>query len=157
MQADTMRELRPWKRVDLQDVVQELDELESAGANLHHGRGLLHRIEIVAHKVDAATLWRHYIIETGEVACEQGLGGRAVGVEAVICHRLSAAGLVARVDDLMAEALQKFEGRDPHFREEGVDETGYEQANAHLAPLQSNFDRHRRCPARQDRGTAACP
>jgi hypothetical protein len=137
--------------------VQKLDEFEGAGANLRHGRGLLDRIEIVAHKVDAATLWRHHIIEAGEVAREQGLGGGAVGVEAVICHRLSATCLVARVDDLMAEALQKFEGRDPNFREEGVDETGDEQANAHVAPLQRNFDRHRRRPARQDRGTAACP
>lgn len=35
----------------------------------------------------------------------------------------------------MAEALQKFERRDPNFREEGVDETGDEETNAHVAPL----------------------
>jgi hypothetical protein len=64
---------------------------------------LVHRIaEIVAHMVDAAALWRHYVIEAGEVA------HGAIGVEAVIRHRLPAAGLVARVSDLMAEALWQF-------------------------------------------------
>src|SRR5271155_5593027 len=135
-----MRKSRPWERFDLQDIAQELNELKGASANLLDLLGLLDSVEIAAHVMDAATLWRHHVVEAGEVAREQGLGGAAIGVEAVICHRLSATGLVARVDDLMTEALQKFEGRDPNFREEGVDETGDEQADAHAAPLRSNFD-----------------
>src|SRR5271166_1422464 len=132
-----MRKPRPWERVDLQDIVQELDELEGAGANLRDLFRLLDGVEVAAHMVDAATLWRHHVIEAGEVAREQGLGGGGIAVEAVIGHRLPAAGLVARIYDLMAEALQKFEGRDPNFREEGVDETGYEEANAHLEPIRT--------------------
>jgi hypothetical protein len=74
--------------------------------------------------VDAAALGRDDVVETAEVAHEQCLGVGRLVIEAVIGHRLSAAGLVARVDDVMAEALQKLEGRYPNFRKEGVDETG---------------------------------
>src|SRR5271170_4732683 len=104
-----MRKSRPWERFDLQDIAQELNELKGASANLLDLLGLLDSVEIAAHVMDAATLWRYHVVEAGEVAREQGLGGAAIGVEAVICHRLSATGLVARVDDLMTEALQKFE------------------------------------------------
>ena len=120
------------ERRSLLDVVQELDQFVGTCANLRHGRGLLDRIEIVAHKVDAATLWRHHAIEVREIAHEQGFRVGSLGIEAGIGHRLPAAGLVAGVDDFMAEALQEFEGRDPNFREEGVDETGDEEADAHL-------------------------
>jgi hypothetical protein len=34
----------------------------------------------------------------------------------------------------VAEPLQKFEGRDPNFWEESVDETGDEEPNAHSVP-----------------------
>jgi hypothetical protein len=114
VEPDAVRELRPWKGVRLLDVVQELDQFVGTRANLRHGRGLFDRIEIVAHKVDAATLWRHHAIEVREIAHEQGFRGGGLGIEAGIGHRLPAAGLVARVDDFMAEALQEFEGRDPN-------------------------------------------
>jgi hypothetical protein len=131
VEPDAVREPRPWKRVDLEDIVQELDELQGAGAHLLDLFGLLDGVETVAYKVDAATLGRHDVIEAGEVAHEQRFRGGGLGVEAGIGHRLPAAGLVARLDDLAAKPLQR---RDPNFREEGVDETGDEQADAHVAP-----------------------
>jgi hypothetical protein len=136
MQPDAMRKLRPWERLNLLDIVQEFDKLEGTRANLLDLFGLVDSVKIAAHVMDAATLGRHYVIEAGEVAHKEGLGGGGFGVEAAISHWLSAARLVARVDDLMPEALQKFESRDPNFREEGVDETGDEEAYAHRpAPL----------------------
>jgi hypothetical protein len=139
VEADAVRELRPGKGVRLLDVVQELDQFVGSRANLRHSRGLLDRIEIVTHVVDAATLRRHHVIEPGEVAHEESLGVGGLGIEAVIGHRLPAAGLVARVNDHMAEAFQKFEGRDPNFREEGVDETGDEEPDARHSLLRSCF------------------
>ena len=64
----------PGKRIDLQDVVQELDQLVGAGANLLDRVGLLDGVEIVAHVVDAAAGGRHDVIEAGEIAHEQRLG-----------------------------------------------------------------------------------
>jgi hypothetical protein len=54
----------------------------------------------------------------------------------------------------MAEALQKFESRDPDFRKEGVDETGDEQADAHVAPLLNDFPLCEHCE-QEDRGVFA--
>src|SRR5215472_14942227 len=132
-----MREPGPGKRVDLLNVVQEFDELERALPYLLHLRCLLDRIEIVAHVMDAAPRRRHDIIETAEIADEQCLGIGALGVEAAIGHRLSAARLVARVYDLMAEALQQLEGRDANFRKEGIDEARDEKRNSHHSLLGS--------------------
>jgi hypothetical protein len=70
VEPDAVRELGPRKRVDFLDVVQELDQFVSSRANLRHRRGVLDRIEIVAHMVDAAALRRHHVVEPGEVAHE---------------------------------------------------------------------------------------
>jgi hypothetical protein len=70
MEPDAVRELGPRKRVDSLDIVQKLDELVGSRTNLLHLIGLFHRVEIVAHMVDTASLWRHHIIEAGEVAHE---------------------------------------------------------------------------------------
>src|SRR5262249_17994709 len=109
---------------------------------LLHVRYLLDRIEIVAHVMDAAPRGRYDVIETAEVADEQCLGIGALGVEPAIGHRLPAAGLVARVYDLMAEALQKLEGRDANFRKEGIDEARDEKPNAHHSLLGSRLSAH---------------
>lgn len=58
-----------------------------------------------------------------------------IPVESGIGHRLSAAGLAARVDDLVAESLQQLEGRDPDFRIEGVDIARDEKSDAHVLLL----------------------
>ena len=55
VEPDAMREPRPRESFDLQDIVQELDELQGAGANLLDLVGLLDGVEIIAYKVDAAT------------------------------------------------------------------------------------------------------
>ena len=117
VQPDPMRKPGPGKRIDLQDVVQELDELVGARADLLHLGGLLDGVEIVAHVVDAAAGRRHDVIEAGEVAHEQRLGVGAFGIEPAVRHRLSAAGLIARIDDLVAEPLQQLERRDADLRE----------------------------------------
>jgi hypothetical protein len=106
VQSDAMREPGPRKPIDLEDVVQEFDELESASPHFPHLSGLVDGVEIVAHVMDAAARGRHDLIEAGEVAHEQRLGVGGFGIEPAIGHRLSATGLVARVDDLVAEALQ---------------------------------------------------
>jgi len=115
-----MRKTRPWKRVDLQDVVQELDDLVGARPHLLHLGGLLDRVEIVPHVMDAASGRRDDIVEAREIAHEQRLCISAFGVKPAIGHRLRAAGLVARVHDLVAEALQQLQGRDTDFRKEGI-------------------------------------
>jgi hypothetical protein len=56
------------------DVVQELDELERARANLSHLFGLFDRIEIARHVVDAAAPWRDDIIEAREITHAESLG-----------------------------------------------------------------------------------
>ena len=48
VQSDLMREPGPGKRLDLQDVVQELDQLEGSRANLLDRVGLLDGVEIVS-------------------------------------------------------------------------------------------------------------
>src|SRR5262249_11986515 len=108
------------------DVVQELDQLEGARPHLLDRRRLLDRVEIVANVVDAAAGGAHDVVESREVADEEGFGGRAVGVEAAVGHGLSAAGLVTRVDDLVSEALEQLERRDADLGIEGIDEAGDE-------------------------------
>ena len=97
--------------------------------NLLHLGGLLDRIEIVTHVMNAAPGRPDDVIEAGEIAHEQSLGFGAVSVEAAVRHRLSATGLVAWVDDLVAEALQQLEGRDADLRKEGVDVAGDEESD----------------------------
>jgi hypothetical protein len=101
-----MRKPGPRKRVDLQDIVQELDDFVGARPHLLHCGGLLDRVEIIAHVVDAAAGGRDDIIEAREIAHEQRLSVGAFGVEPAIGHRLAAACLIVRVHDLMAEPLQ---------------------------------------------------
>jgi hypothetical protein len=134
VQADAVRKAGPGKRLDLLNVVQELDELVTARANLLHLGGLLDRIEIVAHVMDAAAGWRDDVIEAREIAHEQGLGIGAVGIEPAVGHRLSATGLVAWVHDLVAETLEQLEGRNADLRKEGIDVAGNEEPDAHLSP-----------------------
>src|SRR5215831_17176689 len=136
VESDAVRELRPRKGVDLLDVVQELDQLKGARPYFLHFRRLLDRIEIVAHMVGTAALRRDDIIEAREITHEESLCVRGLGIEPVIGHRLSATGLVARVYDVMAEALQELEGCNANYREEGIDEAGDEKTNAHPSLLQ---------------------
>jgi hypothetical protein len=56
---------------------------------------------------------------------------RASLVAAAVGHRLAAAGLVERVVDLAAEALEQLERGDADLREEGVDVAGNEQGHFH--------------------------
>lgn len=86
--------------------MQEFHQLESARAYFLHFGGLLDRVEIIAHMVDAAAGGGHDIIEAGEIAHEQCLGIGGLSIEPAIGHRLSAAGLIAWVDDIVAEPLQ---------------------------------------------------
>jgi hypothetical protein len=52
----------------------EFYKLIDAGPHLLDLDGLLDRVEIVAHVVDAAARGRHGVIEAGEIADEQSLG-----------------------------------------------------------------------------------
>src|SRR5208282_6744027 len=113
-----VRKPRPGKPLGLLNVMQELDQLESSCPYFLHLRTLFDGIEIVAHVVDTAAGGRDDVIESGEVAHEEGFGRGAVRVEAAVGHRLSAAGLVAWVHDLVVEPLEKLEGRDAHLRKE---------------------------------------
>jgi hypothetical protein len=63
-----MREPRPGKCRDFQNVMQELDKLKSARADLLHVCGLLDGIEIVADVMDAAARGSDNVIKVGEIA-----------------------------------------------------------------------------------------
>ena len=115
--------------------MQELDDLIGASANFLDLGRLLDRIEIGAHVVHAAAGRRDDIIEPGEIAHEQRFGGGAIGVEPAVGHRLSAAGLIARILDLVAEPLQELERGDADFRKEGVDIARDEKTYAHAITL----------------------
>lgn len=54
VQSDPMRKSGPGKSVDLLDVMQEFDQLEGPRADLPDLVGLLYRVKIVPHVVDAA-------------------------------------------------------------------------------------------------------
>ena len=56
--------------------------------------------------------------------------GRIV-LAAAVGHRLAAAGLVERIDDLDAEALEQLQRGNADLREEGVDVAGNEQSYPH--------------------------
>ena len=133
VQSDAVRKPRPRKRLDLLDVVQELDDFEGARPDVLDVRRLLDGVEIISDVVDAASRRRDDGVEAGKVAHEEGFRRGAVRIEAAIRHRLAAACLVAWVDDLMAEALQELERRDADFGKEGVDIAGDEKPNAHAA------------------------
>src|SRR5271170_794236 len=126
-----MRKPGPGKRLYLLDVVEKFHELESARANLFHLRGLFDGVEVIAHMMNATTGWRDDIVEAGKISDEQRFGVGALRVEPGIRHRLPAAGLVAWVHDLVAEALKQLEGRNADLRQEGVDETWDEKTDAH--------------------------
>src|SRR3954469_1414776 len=142
MQSDAMAEAGPWKSVDLQFVVQ----LEGAASDFLDRVGLLDRIEIVAHMVDAAARRRDDIVEAGEVAHKQGLSVGAIGIETGIGHRLGAAALIPRIGDVQAEPLQQLEGRDADLGREGVDEAGNEKSDAHGMLLSSGLMSGKSCP-----------
>jgi hypothetical protein len=103
-----MREASPWKSIGLLNIVQELDKLESAGANPFNLLGLLDGIEIDPYVMDATARRRDDVVKASEVTHEQRLSSGTVGVEAAVGHWQPAAGLIAWIDDLVPEALQKF-------------------------------------------------
>jgi hypothetical protein len=135
VQADPMRETGPGKSIYLQDVVQELDHLIGAGANLLHVRGLLDGVEIVPHMMDAAAGRRHDIVEAGEVAHEQRLGAGRFRVEPAVRHRLAAAGLIVRVRDVVAKPLQELKRRDSNLRKKCVDVARDKKSDTHASLL----------------------
>src|SRR5262245_4442460 len=113
-----MREPRPRERLCFFDIVQALDELVSQRTAIPHLASVLDGVEMIADMMDAAAGRPNHIIEPGEIAHEERLGRRTIGIEPAIGHRLPTAGLVARIDDLMAEALEELKGRDADFGKE---------------------------------------
>ena len=134
VQSNPMRELGPRKRIRLLDIVQELDHLEGAGANLLDLQRLFDRIQIGAHVMDATAGGCNDVIEAGKVADEERFRVGALGVEPAVRHRLPATGLVTGIDDLMTEPLQKLECCYAYFGEEGIDVARDEQPDPHLPP-----------------------
>src|SRR5208337_5161151 len=129
-----MRESGPRERIDLQDVVQELDQFIGAGADLLDSVGLRDGVEIAPHMVDTAAGRRHDIVETGEVAHEQRLRVGRFRVEPAVCHRLAATCLIVWVRDVVAESFQELERRDADLRKKRVDVAWDEKPDAHASP-----------------------
>ena len=73
VQTDPMREASPWKSIGLLNIVQELDKLESAGANPFNLLGLLDGIEIDPYVMDATARRRDDVVTAREVTHEQHL------------------------------------------------------------------------------------
>ena len=113
-----------------------------------HGGSLLDRSHLVAHVVRAASRRRDDLAVAGEVAREQRLGVACVAVAAAVGHRLAAAGLVERVVDVAAEALEELERGDSHLGKEGIDVARYEQGHLHGSTPAVNPARDRRRDAR---------
>ena len=119
VQADPMWKFGPGKGIDFLDVVQKFDQFEGSRTDFLDLVGLLDGVEIVSYIVDATAGRCDDVIEAGEVAHEQRLSGGGFVVEPAIYHRLAAAGLVARVVDVVAEPLEQFDlgsrSRDTRF------------------------------------------
>ena len=107
VQPDAMGKPRPRKGLRFLDVVEKLDKLIGARADVLDLRRLFDRVELVADMVDAATRRRNDIVEAAEVAHEERFGGSAIGVKSAICHGLPTTGLIPGIDDLVPEALQQ--------------------------------------------------
>jgi hypothetical protein len=129
-----MRESGPGERIDLQDVVQELDQLVGSRADHLHDVGPLDGVEIVSHMVDAAAGRRHDVVEAGEVAHKQRLGVGRFRVKPAVRHRLAAACLIVRVLDVVAKPLQELKRRDSNLGEKCVDVAGDKKADPHASP-----------------------
>src|ERR1700735_1387254 len=106
MDAHFVREFRPRKVLDLEDVVQKLCELVRAFAHGLHFLGLLDSCQMRPDLMDAASRRTHYIIVTREILYEESFGRRRLGVTARVRHRLPTAGLVERIFDLASEPFQ---------------------------------------------------
>src|SRR5271165_4284086 len=66
----------------------------------------------------------HDVIERGKVFDEKFFGCSRLLITSAIGHRLTAASLVKRVDDIQFQFLQKLQSGDTDFRIEKVDITG---------------------------------
>ncbi len=106
VQSNPVGESGPGKRVGLDNIVQEFDQLIGPRTDLFHVVGLLDRIEVVANMVNATTGGCNDLVKPGKIAHEKALGGGAVSVEAAVCHWLTAACLVSWIVDLVAEAFE---------------------------------------------------
>ena len=131
VQSNPMRELGPRKRIRLLDIVQELDHLEGAGANLLDLQRLFDRIQIGAHVMDATAGRPDDRGEVLEALDEEGLGGGGVFLAAAVGHRLPAAGLLQWVLHRAAEPFEELQGGNAYFGEEGVDVAGDEEPDLH--------------------------
>jgi hypothetical protein len=75
------------------------------------------------------------IVEILKITNEQGFSRSGLRGATAVGHWLPAAGLVERVLDLDAEALQELERGDPDVRVEGVDVARNKKADSHGSPL----------------------
>ena len=118
--------------------MQEFDKFVGAGANFFDLGRLFDRIKIVAHVVHTAAGGSDDIVEAGKIPHEQRFRGGAIGVEPAVRHRLSAAGLVTRIDDLVIEPLQELQCRDADLWEKGVDVARDEKPDAHCRTVRAS-------------------
>ena len=106
VEADLVRKPRPGEGVDFQNVVQEFDQLVCPGANLQNGRRLFDRRKVISNMMHATAGGADNIIEALEIAGEQRLGSSGLRFKSTIGHRLAAAGLFGRIDDVETETLE---------------------------------------------------
>ena len=122
---------RPGEVCHLQVVMKELDQLPRPAADLPNLRRLLDRVEMTADVMNATGRRPDDRVEVLEAADEVCLGGGGLFLAAAVGHRLPAASLFERVLDRATEPFEEFQRRYAHFREEGVDVAGYEEADLH--------------------------
>jgi hypothetical protein len=92
---------------------------------------MLNGVEVEPDVVDAASGRADNRVEILEAVDEVSLGGGRIVLATAVGHWLPAGGLVEWILDTAAELLEELQGRDAHFREEGVDVTGDEEPDFH--------------------------
>src|ERR1700688_1622147 len=83
--------------------------------------------------MDTASRRADDIVEAVEIADEQRFGAARIRLEAAVCHRLAAAGLIWRIDHVETEALEQLQRRDSNFRKESIDKAGNEKSDFHAS------------------------
>jgi hypothetical protein len=92
--------------------------------------------------------WRHFSMRSSALAVRLMPDSTRPGSPSRdgIGQRLGTEGLIARIDDVQADAFQELQRGDTDLGCESVDEEGDEKADAHGQPLSSGLMSGKSCP-----------
>jgi hypothetical protein len=96
-------ELRPGKRVNFKDVMQEFNQLVGMLANVYHVVVLIQCVVVTTHLLDAASGRTDDAVIALEDVNEELLRPPRIELVATVGHRLTAASLIQRIIDIKTE------------------------------------------------------